>query len=59
MIGDGLSHVGFGALAIGAAAGVAPLKIAIPVVIVSAVFLLRLNDNSRLKGDSAIALVST
>ena len=59
MIGDGLSHVGFGALAIGAAAGVAPLKIAVPVVIVAAVLLLRLNENSRLKGDSAIALVST
>ncbi len=59
MIGDGLSHVGFGALAIGAAAGVAPLKVAIPVVILAAIFLLRLNQNSRLNGDSAIALVST
>lgn len=59
MIGDGLSHVGFGALAIGAAAGVAPLKVAIPVVIIAAVFLLRLNENSRLNGDSAIALIST
>lgn len=59
MIGDGLSHVGFGALAIGAAAGVAPLKVAIPVVIIAAVFLLRLNESSKLSGDSAIALLST
>lgn len=59
MIGDGLSHVGFGALAIGAAAGVAPLKVAIPVVIIAAVFLLRLNESSRINGDAAIALIST
>ena len=36
MIGDGLSHVGFGAMAIGAAAGVAPLYFALPIVIVAA-----------------------
>lgn len=59
MIGDGLSHVGFGALAIGAAAGVAPLKVALPVVIIAAVFLLRINESSRVNGDAAIALLST
>lgn len=59
MIGDGLSHVGFGALAIGAAAGVAPLKVAIPVVIIAAVCLLRINESSRINGDAAIALIST
>lgn len=59
MIGDGLSHVGFGALAIGAAAGIAPLKVAVPVVIIAAILLLRMNENSRINGDSAIALVST
>lgn len=59
MIGDGLSHVGFGALAIGAAAGVAPLKAAIPIVIVAAIFLLRINESSKLNGDAAIALIST
>ncbi len=59
MIGDGLSHVGFGAVAIGAAAGIAPLKIAIPVVIIAAVLLLHIGQNSRIGGDSAIAVIST
>ncbi len=59
MIGDGLSHVGFGALAVAAVANLAPLKIAIPVVVVAAFFLLRLRESSRMKGDAAIAVVST
>lgn len=59
MIGDGLSHVGFGALAIAAAANVAPLAVAIPVVIAAAILLLRIRGNSRIKGDAAIALIST
>lgn len=59
MIGDGLSHVGFGALAVAAALNVAPLSVAIPVVIVAAVLLLRLSGNSKIKGDAAIALIST
>ena len=59
MIGDGLSHVGFGALAIAAAMNVTPLSVAIPVVIVAAVLLLRIRGNSRIKGDAAIALIST
>ena len=33
MIGDGLSHVGYGALAIAAALNLAPLQVAIPVVV--------------------------
>lgn len=59
MIGDGLSHVGFGALAIAAALGLAPLKTAIPIVIIAAFFLLRLSESSALNGDSAIAMVSS
>lgn len=59
MIGDGLSHVGFGALAIAAALNKQPLTIAIPVVVVAAFFLLRISENSKIKGDSAIALIST
>ena len=57
MIGDGLSHVGFGALAVAAALNVAPLAVAIPVVIIAAILLLRVNSSSVLKGDSAIALI--
>lgn len=59
MIGDGLSHVGFGALAIAAAANIAPLYLAVPVVIAAAFLLLRINQNSRIKGDAAIALISS
>lgn len=59
MIGDGLSHVGFGSLSIAVAMGAAPLQVSVPVVIISAFLLLRLNKNSRLKGDSAIAVISS
>ena len=59
MIGDGLSHVGFGALAIATALNAAPLAVAVPVVIAAAFLLLRLSVNSKIKGDAAIALIST
>lgn len=59
MIGDGLSHVGFGALAIATAMNAAPLAVAIPIVILAAVLLLRISGNSKIKGDAAIALIST
>ena len=59
MIGDGLSHVGFGALAIASALHLAPLAVAVPVVIVAAVLLLRLSENKKIKGDAAIALISS
>jgi zinc transport system permease protein len=59
MIGDGLSHVGFGSLAVATAFGWAPLAVAIPVVVAAAFLLLRLSDNSKIKGDAAIAMVST
>ncbi len=57
MIGDGLSHVGFAALAAAAAAGVAPLKVAVPVCIAAAFLMLRISENSRLKGDATVAIV--
>ena len=59
MIGDGLSHVGFGALAVAAVCNTAPLAVAIPVVVISAFFLLRISESSKIKGDSAIAVIST
>ena len=59
MIGDGLSHVGFGALAVAAALNAAPLAVAIPVTVASAFLLLRLGNSKRIKGDAAIALIST
>ncbi len=59
MIGDGLSHVGFGALSIAAVTNFAPLRVALPVVIAAAVILLRMSERSQMKGDSAIAIFST
>ena len=59
MIGDGLSHVGFGALSIAMAMNLAPLKIAVPVVVIAAFFLLRISQNSKIKGDAAIGLISS
>jgi zinc transport system permease protein len=58
MIGDGLSHVGFGALAVATAFNWAPLAVSIPVVILAAFLLLRLSGRGRIKGDAAIALIS-
>ena len=58
MIGDGLSHVSYGALSIALACNVAPLKISIPVVIAAAFLLLRMTEKGLMKSDAAIAAVS-
>ena len=58
MIGDGLSHVSFGALSIAVACGWAPLPVSIPVVVIAALLLLRLTENSRIGADAAIAVTS-
>jgi ABC-type Mn2+/Zn2+ transport systems, permease components len=59
MIGDGLSHVGFGTLAVATALNAAPLTVSIPIVVLAAFMLLRISENSKIKGDAAIALIST
>jgi zinc transport system permease protein len=59
MIGDGLSHVGFGTLALATAMNAAPLTVSIPIVVAAAFLLLRISENSKIKGDAAIALIST
>ena len=59
MIGDGLSHVGFGALAIATILGKSPLLITMPVVLIAAIMLLRISESSKIKGDAAIAVIST
>lgn len=58
-IGDGLSHVAFGAMAIAAVLQITnemPLVMAITVI--SAVLLLRTGQNTKLKGDAAVAMIS-
>ena len=58
-IGDGLSHVAFGALAIATVLKIANVNIFImPVTIVCAILLLRTGTNTKLKGDAAIAMLS-
>jgi ABC-type Mn2+/Zn2+ transport system permease subunit len=59
MIGDGLSHVGFGALSVAMALNLAPLQVSIPVVVLAAFLLLRLSERSSMKADAAIALISS
>ena len=59
MIGDGLSHVGFGALAVASALNLAPLAVAVPVVVLAAILLLRLRQSAAVKGDAAIAMISS
>ena len=58
MIGDGLSHVSFGALAIAVACGWAPLPVSLPIVVVAALLLLRMTERSRMGADAAIAVTS-
>ena len=58
MIGDGLSHVSFGALSIAVAFNWAPLAVSIPVVAAAAVLLLRITGHGKIKSDAAIAMIS-
>ncbi|MCL1803938.1 MAG: metal ABC transporter permease [Eubacteriaceae bacterium] len=59
MIGDGLSHVGFGSLAVASALNIAPLAVSVPVVVLAAFLLLRVSESRKIMGDASIALVST
>ena len=58
MIGDGLSHVSFGALAVAVACGFSPLWFSIPVVVEAAFVLLRVAEKSRVSADALIAVFS-
>ncbi len=58
-IGDGLSHVAFGAMAIAAVLNLTnEMLLVLPVTVVSAILLLRTGQNARIKGDAAIAMIS-
>ena len=58
MIGDGLSHVGFGALGVASFFSLAPMVVTLPVVSIAAIFLLHLSQRSK-SGDGYIALISS
>ena len=58
-IGDGLSHVAFGAMAVATVTGITNnMLIIMPVTIISAVLLLRTGNNTKIKGDAAVAMIS-
>ena len=58
-IGDGLSHVAFGAMAIASVLNVTNnMLFILPVTVICAIFLLRAGQNTRIKGDAAIAMIS-
>lgn len=58
-IGDGLSHVAFGAMAVAAITELTnKMIIVLPVTLLAAVLLLRTGQNTKIKGDAAIAMIS-
>ena len=58
-IGDGLSHVAFGAMSVAAVLGLTDdMLLVLPVTVISAVLLIRSGQNARIKGDAAIAMIS-
>ena len=58
-IGDGLSHVAFGAMAIASVANLSnKMILVLPITVISAVLLLRTGQNTKIKGDAAIAMIS-
>ena len=58
-IGDGLSHVAFGAMAIAGVLRIgSSMLFVLPVTVICAILLLRAGQNTRIKGDAAIAMIS-
>jgi len=58
LIGDGLSHVSFGAIALGLFLGFYPFYVAIPLVIMASYLVLKLTEKAKIYGDAAIGIVS-
>ena len=58
-IGDGLSHVAFGALSVAAVLGMTNrMTVVLPITLVAAVLLLRAGKEAKIKGDAAVAMIS-
>ena len=58
-IGDGLSHVAFGAMAVASVVGLTNnMALVLPVTILAAILLLRTGHNTKIKGDAAVAMIS-
>ena len=67
MLGDGLAHIGFGSMAVaalcekifGEVLGEYSMLISVPIVILAAILIMKIGEKKGLRGDSAIAIVST
>jgi len=59
MIGHGLAHISFGAVAIALFLGQAPLLVTLPIVVLASLLILYLTENSNIGGDTAIGLLSS
>ena len=59
MIGDGLAHVSFATVAIALLLGASPMLVSIPIVVISSIFIMELNEKAGIHGDAAIGLVSS
>jgi len=58
-IGDGLSHVAFGAMAVASVAGLTnSTVIVLPITVLAAIILLGMGQNTKIKGDAAVAMIS-
>lgn len=58
LISDGLSHVSFGAIAIGLFFGTYPYYIAVPIVMAASYLILKITEKAKVYGDAAIGIVS-
>ncbi len=58
LVGDGLSHVSFGAIALGMLLGAYPFYVALPVVMLAAILILKISEKTKVYGDAAIGIVS-
>ena len=58
LIGDGLSHVAFGAAAVAATFGVLDTNLTLPATVLAAILILRSGQNRRIMGDAVIAMLS-
>ncbi|MCL4378144.1 MAG: metal ABC transporter permease [Actinobacteria bacterium] len=59
LIGDGLSHISFGGVALGLFLGIFPIYIAIPVAIIGALAILAITEQMKVYGDAAIGIISS
>lgn len=58
LIGDGLSHVSFGAVALGLLFGIYPFYVSVPLTVVGAFLVFRLGTKAKVYGDAAIGIIS-